>query len=238
MGADFFQFKQFKVYHNRCAMKVGTDGVLIGAWSDCEGRKRALDVGAGTGIISLMTTQRDENILVDAVEIDAEAAMQMKENFEASNWSDRLNVVNKSFQEFVNKCPIKYDLILSNPPYFLNSLKNSEIKKSVARHTELLPYEDLIDGVTKLLTDDGLFSAIFPYEEANIFVAMAALKGLYCVKRLDVKGAPRKPVKRVLIEFSKNKREVQFDDMVIEEGERHAYSQKYKNLTSEFYLKF
>ncbi|MFI3261967.1 MAG: methyltransferase [Rikenellaceae bacterium] len=219
-------------------MKVGTDGVLIGAWANCEQRKRMLDVGAGTGVISLMIAQRNPDVIIDAVEIDKDAAEQMTDNFEISQWSNRLNVANATFQNFAHSSTVTYDLIISNPPYFLNSLKNMELKKTVARHAELLPYEDLIEGVIKLLSEDGLFSAIFPYEEANLFVAMAALKGLYCVRRLDVRGRSRKPVKRVLLEFSKNKVEPNFDEMIIEEGERHSYTEKYKNLTKDFYLKF
>ncbi|MFI3267348.1 MAG: methyltransferase [Rikenellaceae bacterium] len=219
-------------------MKVGTDGVLIGAWANCVKHKRMLDVGAGTGVISLMIAQRNSDIVIDAVEIDKDAAVQMKENFEISEWGSRLNVVNDTFQNFAQTTTQKYDLIVSNPPYFLNSLKNPEAKKTVARHAEMLPYEDLVDGVVRLLTEDGVFGAIFPYEEANLFVAMAALKGLYCVRRLDVRGKSRKPVKRVLMEFSKQKFEPVFDEMIIEENERHSYTEKYKNLTKDFYLKF
>lgn len=238
MNIDFFQFKQFRVYHNKCAMKIGTDGVLIGAWTNCEQYKCMLDVGAGTGVISLMIAQRNENIVIDAVEIDKDASSQMKDNFEISPWNNRLNVVNDTFQNFASNCDKTYDLIVSNPPYFLNSLKNPDIKRTMARHTEMLPYDDLIDGVVRLLSEDGVFSAIFPYEEANLFVTKAALKGLFCVRRLDVRGKVRKPVKRVLLEFSKVKNEPIFDAMTIEEGERHNYSEKYKKLTKDFYLKF
>lgn len=233
-----FRFKQFGVSQDRCAMKVGTDGVLIGAWCSCVGAINVLDVGCGTGLISLMVAQRNDKAVIDAVEIDVDAAEQSRGNFEKSDWHDRLNVFNTSLQEYVARSTKKYDFIVSNPPYFIDSLKNSDAARLAARHTDKLPYEELINGVMKLLSTDGIFSAIFPYEEANIFVAKAAVCGLYCVKRMDVKGVINKPVKRVMLEFSRVKREMISDSMFIEGIERHSYSQKYIDLTRDFYLKF
>lgn len=239
MSKDFFRFKQFDVYHNRTAMKVGTDGVLIGAWCDCNGRSKVLDVGSGTGVVALMVAQRDESAIIDAVEIDSDAALQAFENFERSLWKERLSVKNCSFQEYAQQNPtLKYDLIVSNPPYFVNSLKNEDIKKQLARHTDSLSYNELIDGVDLMLSDDGVFSAIFPYEEANIFVAMAAKKGFFCVRRVDIKGAPERAVKRVMLELSRVKREPMFDELVIENSGRGGYSKRYIELTRDFYLKF
>lgn len=233
-----FRFKQFVVSQDKCAMKVGTDGVLIGAWCSCVGAINVLDVGCGTGLISLMVAQRNDKAVIDAVEIDVDAAEQSRGNFEKSDWFPRLNVYNMSFQEYISKSTKKYDFIVSNPPYFIDSLKNSDVARMSARHTDKLPYEDLIYGVVNLLAEDGVFSAIFPYEEANIFVAKAAASGLYCVKRMDVKGVVNKPIKRVMLEFSRVKSELISDSMFIEGVERHSYSQKYIDLTKDFYLKF
>lgn len=237
MSRDFFSFKRFDIYHNRCAMKVGTDGVLLGAWCSCEGHRNILDVGCGSGVIATMVAQREEEAIITGVEMDIDAAEQSRINFLRSPWSDRLHIENQTFQMFADN-KREFDLIVSNPPYFIESLKSDNEPRMAARHTEQLSQEDLLEGVIKLLAKDGVFSAIFPYTEANIFVAKAALSGLYCIRRMDVRGRREKPIKRVLLEFSRVKGEVQNEELIIEEGARGEYSSKYVELTKDFYIKF
>ncbi|MEG1635648.1 MAG: methyltransferase, partial [Rikenellaceae bacterium] len=191
MSSDIFRFKNFSVRQSSSAMKVGTDGVLLGAWatSQCsDSAKNILDIGTGTGVIALMAAEVCSSAKITAVEIEREAAEEARYNFEASRWSDRLTIHNQSFQEF---CAQKehhhfFDIVVTNPPYFINSLKNETASKTAARHALLLPYEDLADGVEKIVSEDGYFFAILPYAGASIFIALAALKGLYLRKRVDV----------------------------------------------------
>lgn len=237
MSNTYFNFKRFTVNQDRCSMKVGTDGVLLGAWAAVEGDGvDILEIGAGSGVVSLIVAQRNQTAHIDAIDIESEAVEQAADNFELSPWSGNLKAINSSIQEYEpNK---KYRYIISNPPYFINSLK-AEGGRAIARHTDTLSYQDLVDGVLRLLDEDGVFSGVFPYVESNIFVALAASRGLYCNKRLEVKGLPHKPVKRVLLQMSRNRVEdLPVDVLVIEKGDRHSYTDKYIDLTKEFYLNF
>ena len=241
MANNYFKFKQFAINQSDCAMKVGTDGVLLGAWGDVKsvGECRVLDIGAGTGVVSLIIAQRNALALVDSIEIDEKSALQCSDNFSKSCWSDRLVVINKPIQIFAEQNKVKYDYVFSNPPYFNNSLKNSDDAKSTARHTDSLSYDDLASSVNSLLSDTGSFSAIFPYVESGIFVAIASQYGLYCNRRLEVRGSSAKPIKRVLMTFTREKGAVCNTELMdIELGERHVYSEKYIELTKQYYLKF
>lgn len=221
-------------------MKVGTDGVLLGAWADVSEDRRLLDVGTGTGVIALMLAQRTgPDVRVDAVEIEEGAARQAGENFRLSPWKDRLSLWRQDFRIFAReRAEAAYDHIVSNPPYFIGSLKSGDLCRTVARHAELLPYGDLIEGANRLLGEGGRLTAVFPYEEAHVFIALAAGKGFYCRRRLEVRGVARKPVKRVLLEFRRERGEVAEDALVIGGTEPDGYSAKYKALTRDFYLKF
>lgn len=238
MPNDHFTFKRFTVRQDKCAMKVGTDGVLLGAWAG--GRdilvSNVLDVGTGTGVVALMLAQRFPGARIDAIDIDVCAVSQATENFAQSEWIERICAVHSSVQDF--RPDRKYDLIVSNPPYFIDSMK-ADAKRTLARHTDTLSYADLVDGVVRLLGNDGSFAVIFPYVESNIFIIEAAKKGLYVNRRMDVAGAPGKPVKRVLLEFSFNRVvDVPVENLIIESGGRHCYTEKYRELTKDFYLKF
>lgn len=239
-----FRFKQFTVHQQHCAMKVGTDGVLLGAWADVDGATRMLDVGTGTGLVALMLAQRTPaGVRIDAVEIDPDAVRQARENFLESPWPGRLQLEEISFQAFSERYRgkpdvfPKYSHIVSNPPYFIHSLPPGDRKRHIARHAAALPYGDLLRGTAALLEDDGAFTVIFPSEEAALFIALAAGYGLFCRRRLEVKGTPDKPVKRVLMEFRFREGDTASDVLHIEEGGRHCYSEKYSRLTGEFYLK-
>ena len=217
-------------------MKVGTDGVLLGAWVNPANSSAILDIGAGTGLISLMLAQKSTT-RIDALEIDPQACSQAKENTEKSPWPHQIEVINDSFQHYSQSCDAKYDLMVSNPPYFVNSLKAPDHQRSLARHSHTLPYDDLLKGVARLLTDDGKFYVILPYLEAQLFIVDAALYHLYCNQKLNIKPAPHKKTNRVLVEFSKirNKTE-EFSLSILDQ--KNEYSREYKELTKTYYLNF
>lgn len=238
MANHFFKFKQFTVFHDLCAMKVGTDGVLLGAWCDCADKKRILDVGTGTGLISLMVAQRNQVARIEAVEIDPDAARQAAINFEASPWSERLNVFHSDFIDFSAESSPKYDLIVSNPPYFENSLKTVCDKRAKARHTDSLSFDALIASCVRILAPNGILSLIYPVE-ADIRIRQ--LTGSYemkCVRRIAVKGNPDASPKRILAEYTFGAVcESCPEEQLTIEMDRHQYTSQYISLTKDFYLK-
>ncbi len=234
MPNNYFKFKQFTILQEKSAMKVGTDGVLLGAWADIGEAKAILDIGTGTGLIAIMLAQRS-GATIDAVEIDSMSALQAKENVSSCSWAGRITVVNKSFQDFYANCSKRYDLIVSNPPYFIKSHKSPSAERSVARHTDELPYDDLLKGVVELLTQQGRFAGIFPYVEGNIFIAKAATHGLYCNKRVNVLGKKNGSIKRLLLEFGRSKQPLTESSLAIR-CDKEGYTPEYKELTEEFYL--
>jgi tRNA1Val (adenine37-N6)-methyltransferase len=236
MPNQYFRFKQFAIRQEKSAMKVGTDGVLIGAWVNIGEAKRILDVGTGTGLIALMIAQRS-SAFIDAVEIDENSAAQATENVANSRWNNRVKVYNLSFQDFSNETNHKYDLIVSNPPYFVNSLKSDEITRTVARHNEQLPHSHLLQGIEKLLASNGRFVGIFPYVEGNIFVAEASTHGLYCSKRVSIHGKINGPIKRLMLEFSREKFPLE-ESVLAVRGYDSEYTPEYIQLTKDFYLAF
>lgn len=237
MSNDYFQFKQFKIFQDRCSMKITTDAVLLGAWADVSGIQHALDVGAGSGILSLMIAQRS-NAWIDAVEIDEPAARQACENISGSPWGDRISIHPDSFQHFVSAATGKYDLIISNPPYFKNSLKSPDFRKSKARHDVNLSYEELIIGVTALINSNGRFCVILPGAESENFTDLARIHHLFCYQVMQVKPKPDVSFNRVLLTFgpdsgfSAEKNELAIRD------ESGQYSSDYINITKDFYLAF
>jgi tRNA1Val (adenine37-N6)-methyltransferase len=236
MANNFFRFKQFTVRQENAAMKVGTDGVLLGAWVDVSGVKSILDVGTGSGLIALMLAQQS-NATIDAVEIDEPSFAQAKENIERCPWRERVNVFHQSFQSFAQSSQKKYDLIVSNPPYFIKSLLPTEAARVAARHADELPQEDLVSGVNALLEPNGRFAAIFPYVEGNMFVARAAANGLYCSKRVNVIGKQGTGVKRLLLEFGKEKLPLDESELTIRDI-NDGFTNEYRLLTKDFYLAF
>lgn len=218
-------------------MKVGTDGVLLGAWANIINSKTALDIGSGTGLIAIMLAQRGLN-LVDAVEIDINACQQAAENIKACKWNNKITLHNSSFQNYIKNCTQKFDLIISNPPFFIDSLEPPEKERAIARHNNTLTFNDIIVGVKILLADNGLFSVILPYVEGCIFIAEAAKFDLYCNRKTEVKPSPIKKTKRLLLEFATKKLPLVENTLIIDSGDRHDYTIEYKELTSDFYLAF
>jgi tRNA1Val (adenine37-N6)-methyltransferase len=236
MANNFFSFKQFTVYQDKCAFKVGTDGVLLGACADITGAENILDIGTGTGMISLMIAQRSE-ALINAIEPDYDSYQQALNNATASKWKDRIRVVNTSLQNF-NPEDIKFDLIVTNPPFFVDSLRNPNPGKASARHNVTLNNYELLEGVSRLLSQSGRFQLIMPYAEGNVFIAEATGFGLFCNNILKIKPLPTSEVRRLIMTFSRNKQKATESFLTIEHGRRHDFTEEYKNLTKDFYLKF
>lgn len=221
-------------------MKVGTDAVLLGAWAKTYGVRRALDIGTGTGIISLMLAQKCGGT-IDAIDIDEVAAGEAKENAANSPWKDRVHVHHISLQDFAKMQDEKYDLVVSNPPYFNDSQTATEASRTKARHTVLLPFPDLIQNASKLLSKEGKFYVILPTKEGELFRELAEAKGLHLRRLTRVKTTPEKPEKRVLMQFGfTGKRQVSESTLVIEKDNLNAqhYTDEYKELTKEYYLYF
>ena len=229
-----FRFKQFTVEQEDVAMKVGTDGVLLGAWADCEEAKRILDIGTGTGVIALQMAQRNSEAQIQTVEIDEAAAKRARSNFDNSPWAERLEVEQTAVQAF-NPAE-KFDLIISNPPYFVDSLLPPDAKRSTARHTHDLTFEELDVAVARLLANDGKFALILPVAE---FEKYLTLTQLHLARRCDVCPIEGGAVKRVMGEFAKQKpTEIKRENISIEKGRRGDYCDSYRALTKDFYLKF
>lgn len=239
MSGQSFRFKEFEVKHSRSAMKVGTDGVLLGSWFDAGSDGcNILDIGAGTGLIALMAAQRNPQAVVDAVECDPGSCLDAADNFSSSPWKSALNLYSCTIQEYSDRCGKKYDRIVSNPPYFSNSLKNPNEGRRMARHTDNLSFPELLDAVRKLLSPDGVFSVILPAGEARIFNALAEEKGLFAVRVLLVYPTPASDVKRVAAEFTYRRGPFSTEKLTVEDGGRHLYSEDYRRLTKDFYLDF
>lgn len=218
-------------------MKVGTDAVLLGAWTPIvESTNTILDIGAGTGIISLMLAQRSHAESIDAIEIDDDAYEQCVDNFEQSAWSDRLFCYHASLLEFTEEIDEKYDLIVSNPPFYSADYKSENIQRDLARFSDALPFDHLLHSVSKLLSKHGMFSVIIPYNQEEIFVGIASKVNLFPHNILHVKGNPSSEIKRSLMVFSFSKKYLKIEELIIETS-RHEYTLDYINLTKDFYLK-
>ena len=234
---ELFKFKKFEIQQDRCAMKVGTDGVLLGAWVSLSNNPyTVLDIGAGTGLIALQMAQRSNAETIDGVELDPDAYEQCVENFEASQWSDRLFCYHASFQEFVDEIEDSYDLIVSNPPFYVEEVSSGNIARDTARQNLALPFEELIAGVKKLLSPTGSFAIVIPFKEEINFLNMSLQYGLFAIRITRVKGTPDSEIKRSLLQFSFKETTLEEGELIIEKA-RHEYTPEYKNLTAEFYLK-
>ena len=233
-----FQFKQFSVNQDRCAMKIGTDGVLLGAWTPINNNPfSVLDIGTGTGIIALILAQRSNAEQIDALEIDEEAYEQSVDNFENSPWSDRLFCFHAGLDEFVEEPEDEYDLIISNPPFYTEDYKTENEQRDLARCADAMPFEDLIEAANLLLSENGIFSVIIPFKQEDIFLALTKEYELYPFKITRVKGTPTTEIKRSLLAFSRNENTDALTDELVIETARHIYTPEYIALTKDFYLK-
>ncbi|MFC7356450.1 tRNA1(Val) (adenine(37)-N6)-methyltransferase [Jejudonia soesokkakensis] len=218
-------------------MKIGTDGVLLGAWTPLTSNPNTiLDVGAGTGIISLQLAQRSDAQTIDAIEIDDNAYEQCTENFENSHWGDRLFCYHASVQEFASEIDETYDLIVSNPPFYSEDYKSSDEARDTARFTDALPFQHLLVCVAHLLSEEGVFSVIIPKKEEEGFISLASESDLFPFKICHVQGTPSSEVKRSMLAFSFQKKKTETTSLVIENS-RHDYTPEYIQLVQDFYLK-
>jgi tRNA1Val (adenine37-N6)-methyltransferase len=233
-----FNFKQFSVEQNRCAMKIGTDGVLLGSWTPLANNPFSiLDIGTGTGIIALMLSQRSNAQQIDALEIDEDAYEQAVDNFENSPWSDRLFCFHAGLDEFIEEPEDEYDLIVSNPPFYTEDYKTENDQRDLARFADAMPFEDLVKAADLLLSENGILAVIIPYKEEDNFIALAKEYELYPTKITRVKGTPTTEIKRSLLAFSRNENTIILTDELIIETARHVYTPEYIKLTKDFYLK-
>ena len=233
-----FQFKQFSVQQDKCAMKIGTDGVLLGAWAPIEHHPNTiLDIGTGTGLIALMLAQRTSAEQIDAIEIDENAYEQAVDNFENSPWGDRLFCFHAGLDEFMDEPEDQYDLIVSNPPFYAEDFKTENKQRDLARFQDALPFEDLVEAADLLLSENGIFAVIIPFKEETRFIDLCAETELFPVKVTRVKGTPNSEIKRSLLAFKRYELPVLTPDELIIETARHQYTPEYIELTKDFYLK-
>ena len=232
-----FKFKEFTVNQDQCAMKIGTDGVLLGAWTSIkENPNSILDIGTGSGIIALQLAQRTDAETIDAIEIDDKAYEQSVENFENSDWGDRLFCYHASLEEFVGEIDEKYDLIVSNPPFYTDEFESENKARNKARFTSSLSFLTLLNGVSNLLSAEGLFSVIIPFKEEQNFIQIASKVNLLPVRICRVKGTPIAEIKRSILELSFRESDVLTTELIIETS-RHQYTNDYIEVVKDFYLK-
>jgi tRNA1Val (adenine37-N6)-methyltransferase len=238
MAGDMFEFKKFRIRQDRCAMKVSTDAVLLGSWVSASASQHILDIGTGTGVIALMLAQKSKG-LITAIDIDRESTEQARGNVSESIFSDRVSVVHSSLQQMASHSSQKYNLIVTNPPYFVDSWKSNDDTRKIARHTDTLSFEDLIECVIKLLDSKGKFCLILPKNEATRFRELAEDRGLFLSKLLRVRTRLEKETeKRHLMQFEFRQTEFSESTLVIEADGHRSYTPEYVELTRDYYLNF
>jgi ribosomal protein L11 methyltransferase (prmA) len=231
-----FHFKEFSIIQEVSSMKVGTDSVILGAWTPAYEPQRILDIGAGTGILSLMMAQRFPQALIHSIEIDPETAEECKQNITLSPWKERISVFQMDIRNF--SASNSYDLILSNPPFFSEDTHSPNQKRSLARASHSLPFAQLLNCVNKFLSPQGNFSVVIPYKEETSFLQEATYYSLYPLQKLYLKGTPSSPIKRSFLLLSHQQVTQILIKLLIVEKERHQYTEEYQELTKNFYLKF
>jgi len=219
-------------------MKIGTDAVLLGAWCPINNNPFSiLDIGAGTGILSLMLAQRSNAQQIDAIEIEENAYEQCVENFEASHWGDSLFCYHASLNDFINEPEDQYDIIISNPPFYSEDYKTDNSQRDLARFQDALPFEELVKATTLLLSENGIFAVIIPFKEENRLLNLCAQAELFPIKMTRVKGTPTGPIIRSLLAFKRYELPVLSANELVIESSRHMYTEAYTKLTRDFYLK-
>lgn len=235
---SLFRFKQFEVKQDKTAMKVGTDGVLLGAWAMVDHTSpKILDIGTGTGIIALMQAQKNEHAIIDAIDLDEQAYLQATENVNNSKWAARIQVVHTSLVNWnigKNEC---YNMIICNPPYFIKGWDVADPGRQKARDAAHLPYEDIIAAAKTLLVSTGSLFLILPIVEGAHFLKLAAAANLFCVKQTTVFTKAGLPAKRCLLQISQIEGNCMHNQLIIADAENN-YTDDYKGLTADYYLNF
>ncbi|MDA3905675.1 MAG: methyltransferase [Bacteroidales bacterium] len=236
MSVDYFQFKQFIVHHTYSTMKVGTDAVLLGTLSDIPEKGKILEVGTGTGVISLILAQRSK-AQITAIDIHQASVWEARANFKESPWTERLKALMISYQLYAAQGnPIRYDLIISNPPFFENDLKSTDINRNIARHNDHLSYRDFLLASRYFISEIGQLCLILPLTEAQIFIEEAKNSGFYLQKKIEIKPKPEKEANRLILSFGKQiLNEIQKNSITIRNND-NTYSETYKKLTEDFYV--
>ncbi len=237
MPQSTFRFKKFTVHQDATSMKVGTDGVLLGAWADIPEQGRILDIGTGTGLLALIAAQRS-NASITAIEPDEASFRQSLENFAGSEWNSRIKAIKTSLQDLTGKQSEKFDFIISNPPFHEESVLSPDYRKNMAKHSNSLPLKDLIEGIATLLKPDGISAIIYPYRHLSRIKGFLAEQKLFIHKITYVRPVPGKDFHRVLLQFGFNEMPVTENEITIETGARHHYSPEYKRFTEPYYLYF
>lgn len=234
-----FTFKQFFVAHDKCAMKVGTDGVLLGAWAPVESVKSILDIGTGSGLIALMLAQRAvPPVLIDAIELDEQAALQATENAQGSSWHSLIHIHHCDIHHYALQTERSYDLIVSNPPYFEPAVACRDDIREQARYTKTLTHEGLLDSAQVLIAENGVFCVVLPYFIGEQFIEVAQEKEWVLVNRVNVKDSADKPYHRILLAFQRQNQETvncNVDELIIRNSEGH-YTDKFQLWVTDFYL--
>ena len=228
-----FTFKQFHIEQDQCAMKVGTDGVLLGRWAN--GGEHILDIGTGTGLLALMMAQRFEKSLIDAIEIEENAYQQAVQNVAKSVFKSKINIIHSSLQNFAKSNINQYDSIICNPPYFVNSLKNNKKSKTIARHNDTLPFNELISLAYKLLKTEGTLSLVLPVNIFPLIETEAVIYGFFLNRKISIKTTEKKQPKRVLVEYKKEPTQIETSTeyLLNQNGEKSIW---YQQLTNIFYI--
>lgn len=234
MGKSAFRFKQFEVRQEKCAVKINTDGVLLGAWADVSAAKQILDIGTGTGVIALMMAQRCD-AEIHAIDIDEGAYNQAKENFEQSVWAERLSAFHTSLQQF-NSAAV-YDVIISNPPYFIDDMKTANHRRNVAKHSVMLSYEELLAGISRLLSQQGKALVVLPVFNLSIFETLARKYELFITVLTEVSAVEGRAPYLLMIQIERGEKNLLKNNLAIQ-NVSGIFSEAYKILTKDFYLKF
>lgn len=234
MSNPYFRFRKFTVWHDRCAMPVGTDGVLLGAWADLLHAGRILDVGTGSGLLALMAAQRNESASVTGIDVDAASVSQAARNVASSPFSNRVEILHEDVRHF--RAPEPFDSVICNPPFYTEGVLPPDEGRSVARNTASLSFGELVESVAGILSDRGVFNVIIPTQAEELFISQCLMARLYVQRLCHVKTVQWKEPKRVMITFSKSTCNAPLSDALVLVDNQGRRTPQYLSLTSDFYL--